>query len=199
MHASSTFGVLIVCTGNLCRSPLAEDLLTRRFAALPSVTVTSRGVRAATGSAVPPSMELAGAGVGSDLSGHRSQPLTAADVDGADLILGLAREHRRAIALLSPRASRRTFTLIEFRRLTEGVTTPPVTSDAVCETRGARELREAVLTATARRGHIRPPRDPSELDVVDPYRLADSVYRTCANSIAEACDPIADYLISAMT
>jgi protein-tyrosine phosphatase len=56
---------------------------------------------------------------GLDLSGRTSRPLTGPDVDDAHLVLGLAREHVREVALLRPSALSRTFTLKEFVRRAE--------------------------------------------------------------------------------
>jgi protein-tyrosine phosphatase len=108
--------VLMVCTGNTCRSPLAEGILE---ALLPAdlrgrVLVGSAGTVGAGGA---PAMSFArevALTQGIDISGHRSSELTRAGIDGSDLILAMAREHEDAVFALAPGARPRTFLLSEF-------------------------------------------------------------------------------------
>lgn len=87
--------VLFVCTGNTCRSPLAEATA-RKLAAergLEGVTFASAGTGAGAGSSASDGALLVGIERGLDLGSHRSQPLTAALVAEHDLILGLSTGH----------------------------------------------------------------------------------------------------------
>ena len=113
------FVVLVVCSGNICRSPMAEVLLQRDLVA---VGVPGRVASAGTLGLVRPVDPFAVDAVrrfGLDLSGRTSRPLTASDVNRSHLVLGLAREHVREVALISPPALSRTFTLKEFVRRAE--------------------------------------------------------------------------------
>ena len=96
--------VLFVCTGNVCRSPLAERLLAHRA---PHLTIASRGTFSLQGSAMDADMAAELAERGGDAAGFRSRQLTAADLD-ADLILAMGPEHLDVIAALvaPPRAGR---------------------------------------------------------------------------------------------
>jgi protein-tyrosine phosphatase len=108
--------VLVVCTANVCRSPMAEALLRRRLADLGSdATVRSAGMLA-DGAPPPPEAIAAMAGHGLDVSAHRSRRLTPEDLERADLTLAMAREHLRHAVVTAPSAWTRAFTLRELVR-----------------------------------------------------------------------------------
>lgn len=94
--------LLFVCTGNTCRSPLAE-VIARRLVeerGLPDVTVGSAGTGAWPDSPASDGSLLVALEHGLDLSAHRSRPLTAELVQQADLVLTMGPQHReRAEAL----------------------------------------------------------------------------------------------------
>lgn len=100
--------ILFVCTGNTCRSPMAEAIA-RRVAerADPSpirIVVGSAGVSGGSGGATAEAME-AMRGLGLDLSNHRSRALTRRMIEDADEIYAMTASHARAIASMSPGAS----------------------------------------------------------------------------------------------
>ena len=109
--------VLVVCTANICRSPLAARLLAETL----EVPVFSAGSRARF---ADPACPVANPGIR-----HRSVPLERAHVRAASLVLGAAREHRSAAVALVPSAQTRSFTLLQAARLAawlagEGVVAP---------------------------------------------------------------------------
>jgi protein-tyrosine phosphatase len=111
--------VLLLCTANQCRSPMAEVLLRRHLAAAGvEATVSSAGLyeggRPATAHGV-----AAMADRGLDLSAHRSRQVDADLLEGADLVIGMAREHVREAVVLQPDALAKTFTLKELARAAE--------------------------------------------------------------------------------
>jgi protein arginine phosphatase len=90
--------VLFVCTGNICRSPLAASLLVRALKDRGlEVDVTSAGTGAWDGAPASEGAYLVGLERGLDLSGHRARLLTRELVDEADLILTMARHHRARV------------------------------------------------------------------------------------------------------
>jgi len=76
--------VLVVCTGNICRSPMAEGLIRQ---AVPGVEIGSAGLMAMVGYGADPIAVQILAERGIDISAHRARMLTEAIVRDADLIL----------------------------------------------------------------------------------------------------------------
>ena len=112
--------LLVVCTANLCRSPVAEALLTRRLADLVDVdgrtwTVSSAGTDRFQGLAEPDTVAAAAA-LGLDISSHASRQLSGDDLAAADLILTMTRSHVRSVVAIDQSAWPRTFTLKELVR-----------------------------------------------------------------------------------
>lgn len=90
--------VLFVCTGNICRSPLAASLLERALKEHGlEVTVTSAGTGAWDGAPASEGAYLIGLEHGLDLSAHRARLLSRELVEQADLILTMARHHRARV------------------------------------------------------------------------------------------------------
>jgi protein-tyrosine-phosphatase len=89
----------LVCTGNICRSPLAAALLERALSERGSegLDVSSAGTGAWDGAPVSEGAYLVGLERGLDLSGHRARLLTRELVEGADLVLTMARHHRARV------------------------------------------------------------------------------------------------------
>jgi protein-tyrosine phosphatase len=94
--------ILFVCTGNTCRSPLAEAIA-RKFAierGLPDVEVASAGTSARDGAPASDGALLVGMERHLDLGSHRSQPLTRPLVAGSDLVLAMGAGHLECIEAL---------------------------------------------------------------------------------------------------
>jgi glycine hydroxymethyltransferase len=106
--------VLFVCTGNICRSPIAEGLFRRLIGNGKEVEVLSAGVHAVRGQ--PPSLYAVQvcAEEGLDISDLRSQPLTAELVDRATHIFAMTGAHLDTIQTLFPQGAEKAFLLREF-------------------------------------------------------------------------------------
>lgn len=109
--------ILFVCSGNTCRSPMAEAL-TRKIIAdaygieenqleQKGISVVSAGVFALSGTRATPQAVEAVKTFGADLLRHRSQPLTPELIHSADLIFAMGRSHVASIGEVSPSAAKK--------------------------------------------------------------------------------------------
>ncbi|WND59664.1 low molecular weight phosphatase family protein [Mycolicibacterium vanbaalenii] len=110
---------MFVCTGNICRSPMAERLtvLAASRLQLPGLLVSSAGTRAVVGRPMHPEAAFFIDSVGADSKRFVARQLTPRIAESADLILTMTREHRDDVLSRSPRLLRKTFTLAEASRL----------------------------------------------------------------------------------
>ncbi|MFQ5549382.1 MAG: low molecular weight protein-tyrosine-phosphatase [Woeseia sp.] len=107
--------VLVVCVGNICRSPMAEALLRTGLGADADITVSSAGIGALIG--FPPAehaVELMRED-GLDISGHRARQLDKDLIAAADLILIMESAHKRAIDEIDSTARGKVQRLCEWR------------------------------------------------------------------------------------
>src|SRR5579862_6955834 len=105
--------ILFICTGNVCRSPMAEGLF-RKAAVNGGFRVLSAGLGAVDGQ--PPTSHSVSAmrELGIDISSQRSRALTSDLVRQADYIFGMTHSHVDTVGLLYPAAADKTFLLREF-------------------------------------------------------------------------------------
>lgn len=110
--------IIIVCTANICRSPMGEGLLRHALAAeaepLRSIPVVSAGVAARKGERVSENSLIALKKVGIDIAKHTSQPLTQEMLDEAMLVLCMTETHRAMIQLQADPAPKNLHLFREF-------------------------------------------------------------------------------------
>ena len=108
------YSIVFVCTGNTCRSPMAEVIGRHRLSALgEDVEVRSAGILAAEGAPASHHAQFVAGDRGGDLSGHRSQPLDQNLLERADLVLTMTRAHRDAVRAAARGLDLKIFTLAE--------------------------------------------------------------------------------------
>lgn len=117
----SALTILFVCTGNICRSPMAEGvarfMIEERYPmGRTRIDVSSCGVAAVDGN--PPTAEAVAAvrGMGIDISGHRAMTIDHATVAAADLVLVMEQKHRVAVEALARKSLTGVFLLLEAGR-----------------------------------------------------------------------------------
>ena len=98
--------ILVVCTGNICRSPVGERLLRSR---LPDMKVDSAGIAALTGEAADPVMAETAREYGLSLESHCAKQLTPLMCREYDLILTMEQNHIEAVTRLAMESRGKTF------------------------------------------------------------------------------------------
>jgi protein-tyrosine phosphatase len=167
--------VLVICTGNICRSPIAEGMLRRALSGrlgADAPSVDSAGTQGWEGSGAQPGSVAAAAEREIDISGHVARLLTREMIGGADLILAMAGEHRDFVRAVDPGALARTFTLKELVRLLDALPAAAPRADAgslADRVREADELRRGGFSG-----------NPHDQDVADPLGQPQDVYRAIA-------------------
>lgn len=178
------FTILCVCTGNICRSPVAERLLSTALG--PGVTVLSAGTQPVLDAPIEPPMAELLSARGVPPEGFAARRLQIPMLRAADLVLTMTLSQRALVVELAPAVVRRAFTLKEFARLlasADPLDLPAGGADA--------RLHAAVAAAAAQRGyHARSEDD----EVADPYRRGDAAYQQAFAGIVDAVDTIAGAL-----
>jgi protein-tyrosine-phosphatase len=188
------FTVLLVCTGNICRSALAERLARAYLdealgVDLKAIQVESAGTQAVVGSGVHPDSALVLTGLGGNPAGFAARQLVDAMANRADLTLTLTRSHRQAVLNAAPRALPRTFTLREAADLMRIVdVAEPHDSDSFPGR--CRALVKAMSTARSRRTT-----DAAD-DVADPIGRPLEFHEQVGEEIAGALLPVLARLVS---
>jgi glycine hydroxymethyltransferase len=106
--------VLFICTGNVCRSPMAEGIFRHAVQGRGEYRVISAGLGAIDGQPPSPHAVEAVKELGIDISGQRSRMLTPELVNQADYVFGMTHSHIDTVMMLFPGAAEKTFLLREF-------------------------------------------------------------------------------------
>lgn len=190
-RSGEDFTLLVVCTGNVCRSPAIERLLRSAFVPGSGITVHSAGTGALVGEPVQPGMVRLLQRHGVTADGFAARALTEPMVTGADLVLTATRAHRADVVERVPAAVRRTFTVRELARLAAAVDPADLDAAAGPGARPAERLAALVPLASRQRAQV-----PAELDdVVDPYRRSEEVYEESFGQLLQAVRTIAQTVL----
>jgi protein-tyrosine phosphatase len=178
--------VLLVCTGNICRSPTAE-LMLRQHLDFSSAIFSSAGTASTPGQPMHPRAIAAAGKLGFfEQEMHESRQLERDLISRSTLVLAMARDHRAAILRLMPSASRKVFTLREFAML--------VRSSALSESNAlevhVNEFPPTLVEQIAsRRGQVTPVA-PADNDIIDPIGLDEEAFTESAAQIFAAVELI---------
>lgn len=184
VETHSPIRILTVCTGNICRSPVAERLLQ---AGLDQVRpgafdVRSAGTRAMVGDPVQPQSASIIRTYGGTPDGFAARQLTPAILRETDLVLAMTAKHRGSVMQMDASLLKRTFTIREFARMLkvlEQRDEPTPSADV------AALWRELPARAASVR-HLALAQEPDDNDVVDPYRRGTNVYEQMEDQLAPA-------------
>lgn len=163
--------VLFVCTGNICRSPLAERLAVALAAesGIEGFSASSAGTRAVVGSAIEPTAACVLEGLGGRPDGFRARRLTPEIASAASIVLTMTEAHRDEVLNLAPGQLRSTFTLRAAARLTAAS--------------GARTIAE-IFSAQPRYAATRSD------DILDPIGRDEATFVAIGSEIAELLVPV---------
>jgi protein-tyrosine-phosphatase len=181
--------ILLVCTGNICRSPMAEGFLRRMLAdrGIQGIRVESSGVAGWEGSTPTAEAVEALAGYGLDISSHRARRLTQPMVEEADAIVAMAADHREAVDRVVPEAAVRVFTLKELVALLESA--PGDRIDGAFD----EQLRASIRLAEAER-EAHAGTELADEDIADPLGLGIESFRAVAWELEDLSRRLVDGL-----
>ncbi|MEV6007665.1 protein-tyrosine-phosphatase [Streptomyces sp. NPDC051976] len=188
-HGGDAFRILHVCTGNVCRSPMAERLtrhgLARRLGdGANGIVVESAGTWGHEGAPMEAHAAAVLAEHGADVSGFTGRELLDDHVIDADLVLTATRDHRAQVISMGHDAGLRTFTLKEFTRLVRAIDPTTLPDGTVAE-----RARALVRAAAALRGWLLAPSLEAD-EVHDPYGAPIGYFRSIGDEIHTAIDPV---------
>ena len=179
------FRIVLICTGNRFRSPLAEGEI-RSLAGAAPVHVSSLGLVEL--GPVPPLIEALAEAERFDLdiSGHRARALHGQDLSSADLVLGFERIHLASAVVDANAARERTFTLPELVELLDHV-----------DPRGRGDVVERARSVVELAGEMRRARgvEPLLPEIADPWGGTPEVYRETAERVIELTRRLGERLL----
>lgn len=186
--------ILFVCTGNTCRSPMAEAML-REQAARRGITVAVRSAGVSTVDGLPVSANALETLRRRDISHNgSSRALTAEVVEWADLILTMTAGHKRDLLHVHPDAVEKTYTLKEFAN------SDPAVLQHIEELEGLysdMQMKGALgqqLTGEERKRLLELEKLIPSFDIADPFGGPQSVYESCLREIEDAIGKLLDKL-----
>jgi protein-tyrosine phosphatase len=188
--------ILVVCTGNICRSPIMERYLSRhlndRWQGDGAMSVRSAGTSALVGSPMDERAELAARSLDLDTTGFLARALTVEAIADADLVLTATRQHRGIVVSQYPKALRSCFAVRDFAAAAAGLRDVGPLADA--GPADARTRVQQVVAAAASRRGFSPPLSPEDADIIDPYRRSDEVYAVMLGQVVDAMPGIVEAL-----
>jgi protein-tyrosine phosphatase len=166
--------VVFVCTGNRCRSPMAEAFVRELGRDLP-LSVGSAGLLDLGPVGAPAEVLEVTGGLGVELSAHKARSLASVDVSSSDLVIGFEHGHVAAAVVEAGVPPERAFTLMEIVRLLESIEPPD-----------ADDPEERARLSIARADQLRKTTDfVANEDIADPFGGRRKVYAASASQISD--------------
>lgn len=189
--------ILMVCTGNVCRSPMAQYWLRSSFTGEPAI-IESAGTGALVGNPMDLPSRAMTERFGGDPRDHVARQLDEHQLAAADLVIAMSREHRDSVLEIRPSMARRAFTIIELERLIALARFSMLRArvDSIDATPRVR-LNLLLDTLAARRSDLRQS-DGVVLDVADPYRRGDAAVERTAAQLLPAVESVAELVRTAL-
>lgn len=169
--------ILVVCTGNICRSPYLERVLRHELSGT-AITVSSAGTGALVGSPIDPESASRLRTLGADGDTFAARQVSREIVAEADLIIGATRDHLSEVVPLHPRALRYSFALHDLGDLLSAVT-----RDDIAAAAGDNHVARVAAAAISKRGIVNP-RLPEDSGIIDPYRQGPEVFDQMVEEIS---------------
>ena len=178
--------VLIVCTGNTCRSPMAESIL-KKLAEQRSLAIDVRSAGVAAISGLPVSSHAAEALRRRQLPVPAgSTALTGQTAEWADLILTMTAGHKKAVLERFPSAAGKTYTLKEYALSGEAAMEDLMEAERIYADWQLKQALGESLPAADRERLLELQRKLPSFDIADPYGGPPELYERCADEIDEA-------------
>lgn len=184
-----TNNYLVVCTGNICRSPVAQIQLEALFSELGiDANVSSAGTGTENGLPMePPALAtLSSLGLETHCKDFTSTRIQQLDVMDFKMVVVMTKEHRKQVLKLCPVALKRTFTLSEIAALCE--------LDEMTSLRSQAANPSELLDVFLKNAFLYRSIVDAVPDIVDPYKQSQEVWQNSMNSISTNIEKIRAYL-----
>jgi protein-tyrosine phosphatase len=190
VHPSeSRFKILFICTGNQCRSALAEVITRTLTEGLP-VEVSSAGTDIGHPAPSPKKTLKAASMLGYDLGEHRSRPLNEEELDSADLVIGFEIAHVAAAVIERKTERAKTWLLPQLVGTLERVASEPLADPE--------DLADVARSRLAAADALRSSASPMLGDqIADPIGRSSRVHQATARTIEDLCKRMVPLLLAA--
>ncbi len=109
--------IMFICTGNICRSAMAEGMAKKMTEGMKNIQIYSCGIYAQTGDLATYNAIQAMKEYDVDISGHRATNIREAKLENMDIILCATTEHKESVLLLYPNLKEKVFTIKEYAKI----------------------------------------------------------------------------------
>ena len=185
-----SFRIIMVCTGNICRSPMAEQMLRQKFAErnIKNVVIDSAGVYAMEGEPMTIEATNSMRAAGYAPTTHIAKQATSEVIATANLVLTATQDHRSDVVRTLTRSNRFTFTIKEFANLAAYVAAP----DPDVELPVATDLADKLVITSMARGYAP---ELADADIEDPYQRGQQVFNATREELEPLLQQIADWAV----